>query len=276
MPVFEMFTKDLGVALSWIGRRLAFKPVRTLLTFPHYPSRGSTIYKIAHQMGWEVTNRLDRQFDLAIFWEYQTIRQEFGPLESLEVSILNLRSRDISKDVVDTWMNEAFGYSTVLDPESHQGKAVRKSLTNAVHDGTMIQCPTTKEEGFIYQKLIDSRVNDREVMDLRIPVMGKSIPLLYRNYRSDDARFKNVPDRAELELNVDEMLSSTEKEQINAFCELAGLDFCELDVLRDVEDGRIYIVDANNTPQGPPKNLPARDKEIALAKLTQAFAQNFI
>jgi hypothetical protein len=30
-----------------------------------------------------------------------------------------------------------------------------------------------------------------------------------------------------------------------------GLDYGELDVLRDADDGRLYVVDVNTTPFGP-------------------------
>jgi hypothetical protein len=51
-----------------------------------------------------------------------------------------------------------------------------------------------------------------------------------------------------------------------------ALDFGGLDVLRDREDGRIYIVDVNKTDMGPPSALTAKDKLTAMRGLAQAFA----
>ena len=38
--------------------------------------------------------------------------------------------------------------------------------------------------------------------------------------------------------------------KILAVCREMGLDYGELDVLRDREDGRLYILDVNDTPSG--------------------------
>jgi hypothetical protein len=113
-------------------------------------------------------------------------------------------------------------------------------------------------------------------MDLRIPLMKGVIPFLYLNYRNNNERFKNVPDRAVLAENVDDWLNENEKEQLSKFCKVFKFDFGELDVLRDAVDGKIYIVDANNTPQGPPKHLPENDKKRAVVLLSNAFQRAFI
>ena len=79
MPWPEMLVKDMTAGLA----KALHPSAPTLLVFPHYPSRGSTIFKIAHALGWQITNRLERSADLAIFWEYGTLRVEYAPLEKL-------------------------------------------------------------------------------------------------------------------------------------------------------------------------------------------------
>jgi hypothetical protein len=37
-----------------------------------------------------------------------------------------------------------------------------------------------------------------------------------------------------------------------------GVDYGELDVLRDVEDGRLYVVDVNDTPSGQTPSIIER------------------
>jgi hypothetical protein len=273
MPWSEMLLKDLGIIL-----KRGLRQPKVLLCYPHYPSRGATIYKIAEALGMEVTNRIDRAFAHAIYWEYATVRTEYGALEALHSNaVINLGSRNISKDEVDRAMYEAFGYATAIDPLSYQGIAVKKSLTNAVHDGQAISCPIDQvDEGYIFQMLIDSSVSEAEVMDLRVPIVNDEIPLVYLNYRPIQERFKNVPDRAVLAVNVQEWISQEEQQSLIRFAEHLGLDFGELDVLRHRADGRLYVVDANNTPQGPPKHLPRNDKAKAIAVLADAFRRRFI
>ncbi|MDQ6770676.1 MAG: hypothetical protein M3Z54_11900, partial [Gemmatimonadota bacterium] len=52
-----------------------------------------------------------------------------------------------------------------------------------------------------------------------------------------------------------------------------GMDFGELDVLRDRNSGKIYVVDANNTPAGPPTVLSKQDSARALHILLESFHQ---
>jgi hypothetical protein len=280
MPVTEMLLKDLDmlvrnlVAVITTGKKLP-----RFLVHPHFPSRGGTIFRIAKALGYEVTNKISRGAEVAIYWEYATVREEFEALERLASTgkqVINLNHRDISKDVVDEQMLEAFGYCTKIDPLTYKGKAVRKSNTNAVHDGTLVECPCAPEEGYIYQKFIDSSVNPNEVMDLRIPIMGNEIPHLYLNYRNNGERFKNVPDRAVLCTQITDQLSREEIEQILRFAAVSQMDFGELDVLRDCHDHRLYVVDANNTPQGPPKNLTPAEKQVAIASYADCFKRQFI
>lgn len=279
MPLTEMMLKDAAVFMQLFLAWFKGKKQERLLVYPHFPSRGATIYRIAKYLGLEVTNKIERGFQWAIYWEYATERKEYEVLEHLAskgIKVINLQHRSISKDVVDEQMQRAFGYGMSIDPRNHHGKAVRKSKTNAVHDGTLIECPCEPETGYVYQKFIDSSVNDTEVMDLRIPIMGERIPHLYRNYRNKAERFKNVPDRAELCMNLRDAISVKEQQQILEFARISQMEYGELDVLRDVHDGLLYVVDANNTPQGPPKRLPLEDKKIAIDSYARCFSNVFI
>ena len=51
------------------------------------------------------------------------------------------------------------------------------------------------------------------------------------------------------------------------------VDFCEFDVLRHKGNQKIYIIDVNKTPYGPPEPLNKRDQEKALKILSNAFIQ---
>jgi hypothetical protein len=41
----------------------------------------------------------------------------------------------------------------------------------------------------------------------------------------------------------------------------------ELDVLRDADDGRIYVVDTNPTPWGPPEKLDKSSQKEAIERM---------
>lgn len=136
-----------------------------MLIYPHFPSRGSTIYKLAGQMHFNVTNKLTREYELAAYWEYTTFREEYRELEAIsekeDIKVINLYSRNIGKKYIDQKFEDVFGYSISINPLSFKKKCVRKSDTNAKHDGTIIQCPVNHvEEGYVYQKLVDNSWGD--------------------------------------------------------------------------------------------------------------------
>ena len=69
---------------------------------------------------------------------------------------------------------------------------------------------------------------------------------MFLKFKSPENRFGTSYLHTDVRL-ADEVFSRQEQEQISEFCRQIGLDFGCIDVLRDVEDGRIYIVDVNRT-----------------------------
>ena len=54
------------------------------------------------------------------------------------------------------------------------------------------------------------------------------------------------------------------------------LEYGELDILRDLDNKKIYIVDVNNTPFGPPANISAAQGKEAIRILAEAFEEAFL
>ena len=278
MPLFERFTKDLSEAALYLSNTFknGFK-TKTMLCYPHFPSRGSTIYKIAKILGYNVTNKPSRSFNHVVYWEYLTFREEFALMDKLsaEFEVVNLHNRDISKERVDRIHQEIFGYNTRIDPTQYQGKAVRKSDINAIHNYAVIECPIVETQtGDFYQILINNEVeNGTRVEDIRVPVIKGTLDFVYLKHRDIKVRFKNpiyckpTP--------IEKLLSQYEIDLLNQFIERFQLDYGEMDVLRNRDDGKIYVIDVNNTPQGPPSGITPKDAEWALNKMAQTYAQRF-
>lgn len=274
MPFGEMVLKDLNYLSLSVKNffRNDFKN-KSILVYPHYPSRGSTVYKVGNLLGYNVTNKPKKSTKTAVYWEYLTFREEFQKMEEISKTkkVINLYSRDISKKFIDKIHQDVFGYATIVDPLSYNDKIVRKNDINAKHDGVIIQGPLgAVEDEFIYQRLIDNSCANNLVMDIRIPVVMKTLDFVYIKLRSIDERFKNTTVDTKTK-NIDEILNQEEIELINEYCSRLKLEYGELDVLRDKKDGKIYVVDVNNTPQGPPANTSKNDSAFALQKLASAF-----
>ncbi|WP_234369056.1 hypothetical protein [Brumimicrobium mesophilum] len=273
MPIFEVITKDISYFNLLIKNYFRNgKKSKTILVSPEYPSRSSTIYKIGKVLGYNITNKPTKNIELGVYWENTTFRKDFQFLETLAKTkkIINLHSRDISKQHIDKIHNEVFGYSSIVDPLIYEGEIVKKNDLNAKHDGEILLGPIDKiEDGFIYQILIDNKHSENLVMDIRVPVVNKVLDFAYIKYRDISERFKNTTTNTVLE-PIDNVLSADEIKLLNEYCAKLNLEYGELDVLRNKNDNKIYVVDVNNTPNGPPSNISSKDGKTALNKIANA------
>ena len=249
---------------------------KTILFHPDKPDYSQVLYKICNTLGCAMTSSLKAQPDLIVAFQDTTKRAHSPILAEIAASnyVVNQSCDDISKVKVEAVFRQVFGYATFVDPETHLGLCVMKSNDNAMHDGEVVECPTTATRSdVVCQKLINNTVDD-EVVDIRVPVIKGELPFVYLKYRSLRYRFSNMNARATMG-SVDSVFTTDEITRIKQFAEKLGLDFGELDVLRDVDDGKIYIVDVNNTPCGPPNHLGKAESARAIELLSKAFDTEF-
>lgn len=75
---------------------------------------------------------------------------------------------------------------------------------------------------------------------------------------------------------ADAILTRDEQTGLVAFAEAMGMQFGELDVLRDKSDGRIYVVDANRTPAGPPNHIRWSDYFPAVRLIAATLRERWL
>lgn len=184
--------------------------------------------------------------------------------------LINFDCSDISKSRVASVFEEVFGYSLSLDPRTHQGPAVEKSEVNGAHDGRIVFCPIEPLPGRVYQRVVDNRFNDQLMQDLRTPTVGGRPVCVFLKRRPASSRFANTNHEVDL-TTPDQVFSTAELAMIQQFAQKLGLDWGGLDVLRDAQDGRIYIVDANKTDMGPPTALTLSKKLRSTRMLAKAL-----
>jgi len=175
---------------------------------------------------------------------------------------------DISKTTVDRAWADVCGYSIAVDPLSFEGKFVIKPDENGKRGGRVVTGPLERrEDGMVYQRLVDTRVGDR-VLQIRPVILDGRIVLVYEKWRTYPDYFKG----AELTIpkTIADFFSDEEADQLLRFAASVGLDYGELDVVRDAGDGRIYVVDANRTPVRP-KGLPDDSVDAAFGPQAAAF-----
>jgi hypothetical protein len=278
MPWSEVVLKDLQSlfkdSISFVrnGFRL---PV--MVVHPDYPSKKTTIYKISRKLGYRITNKRLKRAKV-VMWFHDTT---FATSELLvqhypSLAVINRNCTDISKKHVDLIHQRVFGYSTIINPEKHNGTAVMKSDINALHDGQIIRCPVTETRaGVVYQIVIDNDFGNGEYIDYRVPVIRGEIPLVYSKFKRVTVRFTNDVHRSELH-NPDDIFSPSELDLIRKMAEEMGAEFCEFDVLRDRTSDLIYVIDVNKTPYGPPNGLPKSDSLRAISILSESFRKAFV
>jgi hypothetical protein len=273
MPFFEVMLKDIacllreGIYFIQNGGKL---PV--WLAAPTYPSKKTTLSKIAKMNKVRLTNKLVSNPDVLVYFENAT----YGSASALrrkypKAKIINVNCPDISKERVHVVHLEALGYSMNLNPKTYIGVAVEKSDENAVHDGQEVMCPVAfPKTDAVYQKVLDNTNEAGEYVDIRVPVIQGKIPLVYLKFKTLKNRFTNKAHRATLH-KPEDLFSEEEISQIEKYATAMKVDFCEFDVLRHNGNKKIYIIDVNKTPYGPPDPLNKKDKAIALNTLSNAF-----
>lgn len=245
-------------------------PLRVLF-YPQAPRPEAVLTAICGRLGYRIMTDPDAPHDLALFWTTRTIRRRNATIDRVarRAPVLNLACRDIGKRHVDRVFRSVFGYGSLVDPRTHVGVCVRKSNLNAQHDGVVVRSPVRRVRATsVYQRVINNVVDGTFADDLRTPVFGDHIPFVYASRKPLKSRFGSpIDDRV---VETADVLSKHEIENIRRFCRAMGLDYAELDVLRDVDDGRIVVVDANPTPW-PPETMPAADLDKAFGRLSAAF-----
>lgn len=185
---------------------------------------------------------------------------------------VNAHVTDISKDNVGRIFEDIFGYKLKIDPLTYNGAAVQKSNSNGTHDGVIVNCPLRPEdikEGSAYQKLIDSTFNGIQSEDLRAAICYDDIPVVFHKYKDPGKRFGMEYSRVDVRTASD-VFSADEIKHITMFCQKIGLDFGAIDVMRDKNDGRIYIVDVNKTCM-PVLSLSLKEQTKAFKKIAASF-----
>ncbi len=248
---------------------------KVILCYPKKPLYYHSMYQMCRFNHFIITD-IPGQADAVFNFEDTTFRADDAVLRKLSKhhTVVNYRCRDISKETVDALHKKIFGYNLSIDPRIYKGSYVKKSNRNSIHRSVVLDHPEEPEKGYVYQRLVNNKKND-ELIEIRLPVMGRILPFAYMKLRSEAYRFQNLNKRV-YRVPVDQVISPQEQKQILQFCHALGFDYGELDVLRDTKTSTLYIIDANTTPAGLPYQFPFREYKQTMRLLSEAFIQSFL
>lgn len=257
------------------GERPLFSTAARALFSPHrrirvnvVPRPWTVFTKIAATGGYRILTDPERSHDIALNG------RSGHPMNSpTGVPVLNGRLVSNAKSNVAAAFEAAFGYSLAVNPTVFEGSVVEKSEGNATHDGRVLNGPIDPRDvraGQSYQRLIDTTDGEGRLVDFRTPLYGGRPPLVYIKRRAAEDLFHNRNATVEV-CSPSDVYSSDELDRLSAFADAVGLDYGEVDVLRDRVDGRIYVVDVNQGPSGPADTLDPSDRGPVIEQLTSAF-----
>jgi len=253
---YRFYTSPLRAA-----SRAVFNPTRRVLCTPHSLRMGMFLPKIFAVNGYRPVFDETSPYDFSI-----GVPVSDGKLCINCDHIDNRKSR-----VAHTWQKVA-GYPLTVNPAEYSGRMVEKSEDNSTHDGRVVQGPLSADEideNKAYQLLIDNSKGG-QVVDYRVPIYGDRIPLVYLKERPISVRFESDNTTVEIK-DASDLLSDQEITLLVQFAKESGLQYAEVDVLRDNGSGRIYVVDSSNGPGGPPHDLTMDATIEAIHRLSIAF-----
>lgn len=201
-------------------------------------------------LGLEIINNPFDDFDFAVYLDLYDINRPEPILYRIEEhkKVVNLHCNNLDRFYIDEVFTEVFGYSSLAKTGERCVK--KENCQGGGHYGVIMECPAKKDEGFIYQKFIDCRINEDTIRVIRPVIFGRKIKaLIIKESDSKDPFEQNDKISKEYFYNKKDWIffSDYEIKQMEQVAERLGLDYGEYDVVRD-KDNRIYIIDVNNIP----------------------------
>lgn len=185
--------------------------------------------------------------------------------------VLNAGVADISKTNVAAAFGSVAGYDLLIDPTTHRGKAVEKSEANGTHDGRIIECPMAAKPGKSYQLFIDSS-DGATAFDYRTTIINRKPRFVLVKTKPESDRF-SIHNASVQMRPLEHIFSPPELELIERYAKKLQLDWGALDILRDRQSQKIYIVDVNKTDTGPAVDLSLKDRETFKRETARAFRE---
>ena len=233
--------------------------------------------------GVEMSNKLIGKFDMGIYWDPRMdINKQTPKLKQngKKIKLINLFLVDTAKDFIATSFDKHFGYGYHVDPTTFDGYCISKHNGNGTKSCFFLKCPINATDIFkdhSYQQIIDytDKKDPNILYELRVPIVGGIIPCVLFKTRNRGLRFTSKNRSIQI-VSPLKYLTEQECNKIITYCRYIGLELGEIDILRSQEDGKIYIIDVNNTSWWPPNKLGDVDRNIVLNLIWNAFLESFL
>ena len=216
-----------------------------ILFYPEIVNAGYKVFLYSKELGYEITNDVKDNFDI-VFFNHVSHKDSLHPKDEIikelnkSFKTFNIDCNNVRKSHVAKIHKEVFGYNA----EPNGTKTIRKSELQSTKQESFTDI--IKNDGYHYMRFIDTYDGDR-YHTLRVPYFNGNIPIVVDVCRNDILKRNHKTDILKV-FNPEECFIMPELDFINQFCNEFGLDYGELDILRDINTGKIYIIDVNDKP----------------------------
>ena len=286
--VYELENPREAVDFAYFGDEASYlqkkntQPLKIYIygNYPHFEK--ATAYFMLRKAGANFVNKFEKNADIGWFWDSQIkLDKKTDKMYDFtkDLRFLNFFLVNTSKEFVARSMEEHFGYTFKINPRTFNGYCIAKHNGNGTKSCFFLKCPIHADEVFhdhCYQKIINytSKSDSSTLYEIRVPIFKNIIPFTFFKTRNKGLRFTSKNRSMDI-VPATAHLSEQECQDIIMYCRRIGLEYGEIDILRSDEDGKIYIIDVNNTPWWPPNKLGDIDRNIALNMMWNAFIQGF-
>jgi hypothetical protein len=261
-------------------------PIRVGICGAYGHFENSPLYFMFKKMQITVLKNIRDNPDIIIVWDpYNKIKKNKKKRALLDQygkgkKKVNFKLKGTGKKTITELFDQMFSQKLSINPLTHSGVCVAKHNDNGTKSCIYMTCPMNAEnlfENHVYQKIIDFKhpEDDGILCELRVPIFNGIIPFVFFKERARGLRFTAKNRKVEI-ANVNDHLTLDEVEEIRNYCKKLGLEYGDLDILRDSKDGKIYIIDVNDTPWWPPNKLFNRERNMALNLFWNSFLKVFL
>ena len=219
-----------------------------ILFYPEPVRTGAKVFDYCESLGFETTNYINAEGITAVFFNHPNPQCIYQPdNDLLELSkkhrVYNINCNNTRKSYVADIHLKVFGYNASVG-KKFKGKMVRKSDLQYKRCEVIVS-KYSYARHLHYMKFINTYSNGY-YSNFRVPYYDGAIPCVVQIKKKDPFDRKS---KTKLVIKKPSFWFSPEEiKKIRQFCVAMGLDYGEIDVLRDKNDKRIYIIDVNDKP----------------------------
>jgi hypothetical protein len=219
--------------------------MKTCLIYPERIKSGGIslqeYYVTKH--GFNITTNPEDYWDFGLHINFRERNQ--CPEVMLNKLVINKYCNDVTKTHVEKVSKMVLGYGSFANPSIY-GIAVRKSEKQCAKDFRVVETPCRMDEGFVYQRFLNSRIDVDWVRDFRFYFAFDRFVLVKRDKHIEGTFYGGKAKQKFDVVDWGKYFKGAEIDNIIEIKNRLGMDVGAIDVVRDYSDNRIYVLDVNN------------------------------